>query len=193
MSETLHSRNRARIAAGTQSGNNVISKLVRVKADTETNTMRTAVLSGVGLNVTVAVGQQKPIAMNIKQRIIGTMGRQKEEPMGTNYYAVRNRPTTEEPIHIGKSSMGWKFNFQSQNKKWCEPPVVWNTYDQVYEWLYKNTVESDSYVIIDEYDEIISFDDFVALVEKKQSENNPDDFTYSKNVNGYRFCDEEFC
>ena len=113
--------------------------------------------------------------------------------MGTNYYAVRNRPTTEEPIHIGKSSLGWKFNFQTQNEKWNEPPVVWNTYDQVYEWLHKYTVESDLYVIIDEYDEIISFDDFVALVEKKQSENNPDDFTYSKNVNGYRFSDGDFC
>ena len=63
---------------------------------------------------------------------------------------------------------------------------------QVYEWLHKYTVESDLYVIIDEYDEIISFDDFVALVEKKQSENNPDDFTYSKNMNGYRFSDGEF-
>ena len=113
--------------------------------------------------------------------------------MGTNYYAVRNRPTTEEPIHIGKSSIGWKFNFQVQNEKWNEPPVIWNTYDQVYEWLYKYTVKSDLYVIIDEYDEIISFDDFVALVEKKQSENNQDDFTYSKNVNGYRFSDGEFC
>ena len=118
---------------------------------------------------------------------------QKGKPMGTNYYAVRNRPTTEEPIHIGKSSIGWKFNFQVQNEKWNKPPVIWNTYDQVYEWLHKYTVKSDLYVIIDEYDEIISFDDFVALVEKKQSENNPDDFTYAKNVNGYRFSDGEFC
>lgn len=122
-----------------------------------------------------------------------TADMQKGKLMGTNYYAVRNRPTTEEPIHIGKSSLGWKFNFQTQNEQWNEPPVVWNTYDQVYEWLHKYTVESDLYVIIDEYDEIISFDDFVALVEKKQSENNPDDFTYSKNVNGYRFSDGEFC
>lgn len=113
--------------------------------------------------------------------------------MGTNYYAVRNRPTTDEPIHIGKSSFGWKFCFQSQHEEWHEPPIVWNTYDQVYEWLYKYTVESDGYVIIDEYDEIISFDDFIKLVEWKQSENNPNDFTYSKNVNGYRFTDDWFC
>lgn len=112
--------------------------------------------------------------------------------MGTNYYAVRNKPTIGEPIHIGKSSFGWKFCFQSHNDKWNDPPVIWNTYEQVYEWLYKYTVESDQYVIIDEYDEIISFDDFIKLVKKKQSENNPDDFTYAKNVNGYRFSDRCF-
>ena len=113
--------------------------------------------------------------------------------MGTNYYAVSNRPTTADPIHIGKSSIGWKFLFQSQNDTWNKPPVVWNTYDQVYEWLYKNTVESDAYVIMDEYDEIISFNDFVKMVEDKQTTENDDNFTYSRNVNGYRFSDNEFC
>ena len=113
--------------------------------------------------------------------------------MGTNYYAVRNRPTIDGPIHIGKSSSGWKFNFQSQNEKWSDPPVIWNTYDQVYEWLYKNTVENDGYVIMDEYDEIVSFDEFIRLVENKQAEDNPNDFTYARNVNGYRFSDGEFC
>lgn len=113
--------------------------------------------------------------------------------MGINYYAVRNRPTTDGPIHIGKSSFGWKFCFQTQNDTWNEPPVVWNTYNQVYTWLYKYTVESDIYVIINEYDEVISFDDFIAMIEEKQNEDNPDDFTYSKNVDGYRFTDSEFC
>ena len=117
--------------------------------------------------------------------------------MGTNYYAVRNRLTTAEPIHIGKSSIGWLFLFQTQNDKWNEPPVIWNTYEQVQEWLYKNTVENDHYVIIDEYDEVISYDDFIGLVESKQADehclSNEDNFVYSKNVNGYRFSDEEFC
>ena len=113
--------------------------------------------------------------------------------MGTNYYAVRNRPTTDDPIHIGKSSGGWKFCFQSQNEKWSEPPVIWNTYDQVYEWLYKNTVENDDYVIMNEYDEIVSFDEFIRLVEDKQAIDNPNDFLYARNVNGYRFSDGEFC
>ena len=113
--------------------------------------------------------------------------------MGTNYYAVRNRATTEPPIHIGKSSIGWKFGFQAQNNPWHEPPIVWNTYEQVYEWLYKNTVESDAYVIMNEYDEVVSFNEFIEIVEQRQSNNNPNDFTYSRNVNGYRFNDDDFC
>ena len=48
-------------------------------------------------------------------------------------------------------------------------------------------------MIIDEYDTVISFDEFIQLVEEKQSENNKDDFTYAKNVNGFRFSDGWFC
>lgn len=117
--------------------------------------------------------------------------------MGTNYYAVRKRPTTDTPIHIGKSSSGWLFLFQTQNDQWNDPPVVWNTFNQVKEWLHKNTVEENSYVIINEYDEVISYDDFVEMVEAKQKDehclSNEDNFVYSKNVDGYRFSDDEFC
>ena len=77
MSETLHSQNHVRIVVEMQSENNAISKSAKVRADTKTNTMRTVALNGLGLNVTVAVGQQEPIAMNIKQRIVGTRGKQK--------------------------------------------------------------------------------------------------------------------
>lgn len=116
--------------------------------------------------------------------------------MGTNYYVVQNRPTTKEPIHIGKSSFGWMFLFQSQNETWNDPPIVWNTYAQVKDWLKKHTVDTNEYVIMDEYDEIISYDDFVTMVEKKQKDKmcrgNPDNFTYCRNVDGYRFSDECF-
>ena len=77
MSETLHSRNHVRIVVEMQSENNAISKSAKVRADTKTNTMMTVALNGLGLNVTVAVGQQEPIAMNINQRIAGIMGKQK--------------------------------------------------------------------------------------------------------------------
>ena len=116
--------------------------------------------------------------------------------MGTNYYAVRNRPTVYAPIHIGKSSLGWLFNFQAKNDRWSEPPVIWNTYEQIKEWLYKHTVQDKDFVIMNEYDEIVSFDNFFELVDDKQEDignkNNSDNFRYARNVNGYRFTDEEF-
>lgn len=112
--------------------------------------------------------------------------------MGTNYYAVRNRPSIEDPIHIGKSSWGWKFLFQFQNETWHDPPVVWNTYDQVKEWLQKYVVNLKDYVIMDEYDRVVDYDDFLSLVEEKQKVSNPDDFHYARNVNGYRFTEGDF-
>ena len=116
--------------------------------------------------------------------------------MGTNYYVVRNRPTIESPIHIGKSSAGWLFNFQSQNEKWHDPPIVWNTYNQVIDWLKTYTVEKKEYAIINECDEVLSLDDFIEIIQFKQNDEfcnrNKDNFTYSKNVDGYRFTDGEF-
>lgn len=117
--------------------------------------------------------------------------------MGTNYYVVKNGPSVQTPIHIGKSSAGWLFSFQSQNEKWHEPPIVWNTYPQVKKWLKEHTVDKNDFVIMDEYDEIVSYDDFIDLVDSKQrdpvSQANPDNFSYSRNVDGYRFSDEDFC
>ena len=117
--------------------------------------------------------------------------------MGTNYYVVKNGPSVKEPIHIGKSSAGWLFNFQMHNEKWEEPPVVWNSYNQVKEWLKKYTVDERKYIIMNEYDEIVSYDDFIELVESKQEDewcrDNPDNFSYSRNVDGYRFSDEYLC
>lgn len=115
--------------------------------------------------------------------------------MGTNYYAVPNRPSCMEPIHIGKSSYGWLFHFQSQNR-WDDPSIVWNTYNQVKEWLYKYTVEEKTYAIVDEYDQIIPYEEFIELIDAKQndefSRSNKDNFDYARNVDGYRFSDEEF-
>lgn len=107
--------------------------------------------------------------------------------MGTNYYVVRNKPTTQEAIHIG--NLGWKFLFYQVNEPWNDPPVVWNTFSQFKEWLQKYVVETKDFVIMDEYDREIPFNDFIDLVEQKQKENNEDDFTYNRNVDGYRFED----
>lgn len=114
--------------------------------------------------------------------------------MGTNYYAVKNRPSLAEPIHIGKSSAGWMFLFEEQEDTWNDPPVVWHTYEEVKDWLIAYTVRKKDYVIINEYDEIVPFADFEELVERKQLEcrHNPDNFKYCKNINGYRFA-KDFC
>ena len=116
--------------------------------------------------------------------------------MGTNYYAVRSKPSMRNPIHIGKSSVGWLFCFQSQNDKWNDPPVVWETYDEVRSWLYKHVEVDKDYVIMNEYDEIVPFDVFFKIVDEKQADehdrSNPENFEYSNNVGGYRFNNEDF-
>ena len=115
--------------------------------------------------------------------------------MGTNYYVIPNRPSVMEPIHIGKSSMGWMFLFHDVDEPYRDVPVVWHTYEEVKNWLYKHTVKRKQYVIMNEYDEIVSFDDFIEMVERKQEQDkdNPDNFTYCRNVDGYRFEEGEFC
>ena len=117
--------------------------------------------------------------------------------MGTNYYAVKNRPTTLPPLHIGKSSAGWLFHFYQIDCPWGNPPVVWNTYNQVKDWLKKYTVDTDEYVIMDEYDEVMSFDDFFRMIDNKQNDkqcrNNEDNFRHCRNVDGYRFDNSDFC
>ena len=47
--------------------------------------------------------------------------------------------------------------------------TMWQTYEDVTRWLKEHT-ESGEYVIIDEYDRLISYDDFIKLVEEKQKE-----------------------
>lgn len=115
--------------------------------------------------------------------------------MGTNYYVVPNRPSIEEPIHIGKSSMGWMFLFHDVNEPYGDVPIVWHSYEEVKNWLYKYTVDYKTYVILDEYDEIVSFDELIDLIERKQKrfKDNPDNFAHCRNVNGYRFEEGEFC
>ena len=112
--------------------------------------------------------------------------------MGTNYYAVKNKPTVSSSIHIGKSSAGWKFCFHRVDK-WenyiNDEPL--NTFPQWKKFLEEQTA-SGNIVIMDEYDRVVSLDDFLKMVEIKQKENNPDDFTYADNIDGYRFESVEF-
>lgn len=114
--------------------------------------------------------------------------------MGTNYYVIPNRPSIVDPIHIGKSSRGWLFLFQDVDEPYWDTPIKWHSYEEVKDWLYKNTVESTEYVIVDEYEMPVLFEEFIDLVDFKQKhyKDNPDNFTYCRNVNGYRFDEREF-
>lgn len=112
--------------------------------------------------------------------------------MGTNYYAVKKKPTIASPLHIGKSSAGWKFLFHEVKKYWCEydEELEIHTFPQWKKWLEENI--GKEYVMLDEYDREISLKDFFELVEEKQRIENKDNFRNAKNIDGYRFSDDDF-
>lgn len=112
--------------------------------------------------------------------------------MGTNYYAVMKKPTITDPIHIGKSSLGWKFLFHSVSS--FENYINDESLDTYGKWVnfLKEYTENDTIVIMNEYDEEVSLTDFIELVQRKQLETNDDNFGYCDNVEGYRFTSGEF-
>ena len=107
--------------------------------------------------------------------------------MGTNYYAVRNKPTVCHPIHIGRASAGWRFLFHivdAWDNYISNEPL--NTFPNWKKFLEEQTANGNI-VIMNEYNEVVSLDDFLTMVETKQKENNHDNFAYSDNIDGYRF------
>lgn len=110
--------------------------------------------------------------------------------MGCNYYAVSKKPTIREPLHIGKSSYGWKFLFQEINGTEYDWSLQIRTFNQWKQYLEEH-IDNDM-VILDEDDREVSLKDFLELVESKQTTVNPNNFTNAKNVNGYRFSDKDF-
>lgn len=107
--------------------------------------------------------------------------------MGTNYYAIKKKPSLYSSIiHIGKSSFGWKFLFRGYLDEGEECLNIKSLND------WKKYLDNDELIILNEYDQEISYNDFFDMIEKKQLENNIDDFTYSVNVGGYRFNFRDF-
>ena len=109
--------------------------------------------------------------------------------MSTNYYLVKNRPSRDSGLHIGKSSIGWRFLFRKYNPFEVDKPL--NTFEQWRDYL-KETTEVGTHVIMNEYDEIVSYEKFMKMINDKQKENSADMFEYCENVNGYRFSSGEF-
>lgn len=106
--------------------------------------------------------------------------------MGTNYYIRRHIPQTKlrrikklvneediyngklneelediKEIHIGKSSMGWKFCFDHNNEKYYE-----KTQKSVANFIQKSIDEGGS--LVDEYGNYITPNNFWELVKSKQ-------------------------
>ena len=99
-------------------------------------------------------------------------------------------------VHIGKSSVGWLFNFQIQDTEIDGVKIKWKSYEDVMSFLYEYVCKKKEFVIIDEYYRKISYTSFKDLVDSKQKDKhnlaNPDNFHYCQNFNGYRFSDGDF-
>lgn len=126
--------------------------------------------------------------------------------MGTNYYARKTEPdyivcpccgekikipngATIKEIHIGKSSYGWTFCFQSSE--------YYRTFPEFVAFVNEH-IRTGEFSIFNEYEEPVDVDDFLNMVEalqKSYRENparNPDNFLYDDNRGGYRFTDSDF-
>lgn len=92
-----------------------------------------------------------------------------------------------EAKHIGKSSWGWLFNFQDQDE--------WHSYDQFKSYITNKDNMKDK-VIINEYNEKLTPKEMLKIIDDKQKDKrnheNPDNFHYCRNVDGYRFSSGDF-
>lgn len=110
--------------------------------------------------------------------------------MGTNYYLVKNRPSIDSGLHIGKTSAGWRFLFHKPPIWQTDKPL--DTFERWRDYLKEATVDKKTHVIMNEYDEIVSYEWLMELIKNKQTEDSHDMFEYCENVSGYRFSDREF-
>lgn len=99
-------------------------------------------------------------------------------------------------IHIGKSSAGWLFNFQIQDTELHGYKVKWISYKQVMDFLKVFVSQKKLFYIVDEYNRKITYKQFKSLVDTKQKDkrnlDNPDNFCYCMNIDGYRFSKGDF-
>lgn len=102
--------------------------------------------------------------------------------MGTNYYTKIKECEycgRFEEIHLGKSSFGWKFRFNLNEKKY------YKNFEELKEFLKDKTIKN-------EYGQEITFEKFIELVEAKQGETNKQTDYGAINIDGYVFENCEF-
>lgn len=102
----------------------------------------------------------------------------------------------QKSVHIGKSSFGWLFNFQFQDTDIDGVHIEWHNYNQVKKWLEEYVTKQKLFVIKDEEDREVTVEELFELIDTKQKDprnlNNPDNFEYCSNVDGYRFSSGDF-
>lgn len=107
--------------------------------------------------------------------------------MGTNYYGRLKKPKRKtyldyEKFHIGKSSCGWKFCFQT-NKHF-------KSFEEFKKWL-----NDDNFIIFDEYGRKVDKNEFLKMILDKQNEDETQtryDNEYTRNIDGFDFTDNDF-
>lgn len=121
--------------------------------------------------------------------------------MGTNYYYEDENETQ---WHIGKSSWGWEFSWRAQ------PELDVYSVRQWYAFLSLKEDEAGHSVIVDEYNDPCSFEEFIKITDKREREiqfggklenqydwvnsNQPDFLSgYYKDCQGASFSFHYFC
>lgn len=98
--------------------------------------------------------------------------------MGTNYYLNTDCcPCCGKPrkqVHLGKSSIGWKFLFYKQGRV--------HDYKSFCEFIKRGE-------IVDEYGDVVDKEYLLDLIDAKQSDRNHDDV---ENIEGYNFSKNDF-
>jgi len=111
--------------------------------------------------------------------------------MSTNYYAIKNKISLRpSAVYIGKSSLGHKFLFRGylgDDEDFNNEKL---NIASIRDW--KKYLDNNELVILDEYDRLISYEEFFDMVERMQLNECEDDFKYNGNIDGYRFDFREF-
>lgn len=134
--------------------------------------------------------------------------------MGMNYYAkiskkqkdiINNNTEISDlakicvdryELHIGKSSMGWKFMFQVQEVYSKGQEIILDTFEKWKAFILQDIIE-----VYNEDNELVDKDWLLKFIKEKQKEKHPDrdeDFDCFRSPHdfesedGYRMCDVDF-
>ena len=97
------------------------------------------------------------------------------------FYLLDSRETYGD-IHLGKLSCGWKPLLQANEH--------FDSIQSLKQWYEQN---KHNYNFINEYDEIVQFDDFIKEIAKRNKDDDLEGHKYSKDSEGYEWTRSEFC